>query len=149
MVGCFFRKLWCIMEKKEFEYVGKLNPELANYWNIPEHANKPIVIYEDRKQHVIDRHLNDFGSVERIDYVYNKLRTIIKKPEYTFYNKKTNGIEFYKRINDEIVVAVQLSFGSTLKIKSFYPANLNKLINRQNKENSMIQNNQINNNIII
>lgn len=137
------------MEKREFEYIGKLNMELAEYWNIPEHGNKPIVIYSDRKQHVIDRHLKDFGSEENIEYIYSKLRNIIKKPDYTFYNKNTKGIEFYKKINDTIVVAVQLTFGSTLKIKSFYPANKNKLENRQIKENIMIENKEVNDNLLI
>lgn len=137
------------MKYQKFKYVGKLNPDLAEYWNIYEHANKPIVIYSDRKQHVIDRHLNDFGNIENIEYVYNHLSSIIKNPEYTFYNKSTNGIEFYKKIKNNIVVAVHLSFGSTLKIKSFYPANKNKIENRKIKEMEMIQNNEVNDNLII
>ena len=40
-----------------YNYIGKLNPDIANYWGLQEHANKPIVIYHDRKQHVIDNHL--------------------------------------------------------------------------------------------
>ena len=130
--------------KQTYEYVGKLDSDIAKYWNLEEHANKPIVIYSDRKQHIIDNHLNNFGSVEKIDCVWNKLGTIIKNPDDTFYNKKTRGLEYYKKIDDVIVVAVRINFGSVLKIRSFYPANRNKLNNRNLKKEQMILDGEIN-----
>lgn len=128
------------MDKKSqsYEYIGKLNANIAKYWKLEEHANKPIVIFYDRKQHVIDKHLRDFGSKERIDYVWSRLGDIIKSPDSVFYNIKTKGLEYYKKIDDTIVVAIRINFGSTLKIKSFYPANKNKLNNRQSKKEQMI-----------
>lgn len=132
-------------EKQLFDYVGSLNPAIAQRWGIEEHANKPIVIYQDRKQHIIDKHLKDFGSEERIDYIWSKLHTIIKKPDEVFYNKDTNGLEYYKKIGDDIIVAVRLSFGTSLKIRSFYPANKNKLKNRQIKEQQMLEDGEIEN----
>ena len=68
---------------------------------------------------------------------------IIKHPDSVFYNKKTNGLEYYKRIDNIIVVAIRMCFGSTLKINSFYPANKNKLNNRQSKKEQMIIDGQI------
>lgn len=127
-----------------YNYIGKLNPDIANYWGLEEHANKPIVIYHDRKQHVIDNHLKDFGSIERIEYVWSKLGTIIKDPDDTFYNEKNKGLEYYKKIDDMIVVAIRINFGTVLKIKSFYPANKNKLNNRNSKKEQMILEGQIN-----
>ena len=128
---------------QNYEFVGKLNPNIAKYWKIEEHANKPIIVFYDRKKHIIDKHLKDFGSEEKIDYIWSKLRMIIKHPDSVFYNKKTNGLEYYKRIDNIIVVAIRISFGSTLKIKSFYPANKNKLNNRQSKKEQMIIDGQI------
>ena len=109
-----------------------------------EHANKPIVIYNDRKQHVIDNHLKDFGSIEKIENVWEKLGIIIKTPDDTFYNTKNKGLEYYKKIDDIIVVAIRINFGTVLKIKSFYPANKNKLNNRNSKKEQMILEGQIN-----
>lgn len=129
---------------QRFEYVGKLNPAIAKRWNLKEHANKPIVIYNNVRKHVVKRHLKDFGSEEEIDYVLSKLRVIIKKPDEVFYNSATNGLEYYKKINNMIIVAVRVDFGDTLKIKSFYPANQNKLNNRQSKEEQMIIDGEIN-----
>ena len=128
---------------QRFEYVGKLDFNIAKYWNLEEHSNKPIVIYKDRKKHIIDNHLNDFGSIEYIDYIWSKLPLIIKKPTSVFYNEKTKGLEYYKKIDNTIVVAVRISFSSTLKIRSFYPANKNKLNNRQAKKEKMIKDGKI------
>lgn len=126
-----------------YEYVGKLNPNIAFYWGLKEHANKPIVIYTDRKQHIIDNHLKDFGSIEKIENIWLKLGTIIKEPDVTFYNEKSKGLEYYKKIDNMIVVAIRINFGSVLKIKSFYPANKNKLNNRNSKKEQMILDGQI------
>ncbi len=128
---------------QRFEYIGKLNPAIAERWNLKEHTNKPIVIYNIVRRHIVKRHLKDFGSEEEIDYVWSKLRSIIKKPDEVFYNSSTKGLEYYKKINDMIIVAVRIDFGETLKIMSFYPANQNKLNNRRNKEEQMIINGEI------
>jgi len=129
--------------KQFYEYVGKLNSDIANYWNLSEHSNKPIVIFYDRKKHIIDKHLKDFGSIERIENVWSKLGLIIKNPDDVFYNETTKGLEYYKKIDDMIVVAVRINFGSVLKIRSFYPANKNKLNNRSIKKEQMILEGQI------
>ena len=125
-------------DNQTYEYIGKLNPDIADYWNLKEHANKPIVVYLDRKQHIIDKHLKDFGSIERIEMIWSKLSIIIKNPDNVFYNEKTKGLEYYKKIDDMIIVAIRINFGSVLKIKSFYPANKNKLNNRNAKKEQMI-----------
>ena len=54
-------------DNHKYEYIGKLDEDIANYWNLLEHANKPIVIYKDRRQHIIDRHLYDCGTIDKID----------------------------------------------------------------------------------
>lgn len=135
-------------DNQNFEYIGKLDIDIAKYWDLLEHANKPIVIYKDRRQHIIDKHLNDFGTIDKIDHIWSKLNIIIKKPDKTFYNEKTNGMEFYKKVDDVIVVVVRINFGSTLKIRSFYPANKNKLNNRIIKTEEMVLKGKINNTII-
>lgn len=137
------------MNNQKFEFVGKLKPEIAKYWNLNEHANKPIVIYKNVRQHIIARHLKDFGSVDKIDFIWSKLRVIIKRPDQVFYNEQTKGLEYYKKIDNVIVVAIRISFSSTLKIKSFYPANKTKMKNRETKEKRMIIEGKVNDTILI
>ena len=132
------------MKNQEFEFIGSLNPAIAKLWNLEEHANKPIIVYENVIQHVIDRHLNHFESIEEIDYIWSKLRSIIKHPDNVFYNSTTKGLEYYKKMGKEIVVAVRINFGTTLKVRSFYPANKGKLKNRRLKEQQKIESGEIN-----
>lgn len=63
--------------------------------------------------------------------------TIINKPEYVFYNKKTKGLEYYKRIDSDICVAVRVNSGKVLKVKSWNPANKSKLKNRMKKDEDL------------
>ncbi len=123
----------------KYKYIGILDPELAKRLNIEEHKNKPILVFDDRINHVIDNHLKDFGSKEKIEKIYNELSNIIKKPDYVFYNKNTRGIEYYKRIDTDICVAVRINPGKTLKVRSWYPANEGKISNRKKKTTSEIE----------
>lgn len=117
-----------------YKYVGILKEEIAKYWKIEEHKNKPILVYNNRKQHVIASHLHDFGSIEKIEKVYNCLDKIIKNPDYVFYNTNTKGLEYYKKLEANICVAVRINTGKVLKIKSWYPASSTKITNRKRKE---------------
>ena len=128
--------------KKEYKFLGVLKEEIAEYWNIKEHKNKPILVYEDRKKHVIDNHLKDFGSIKEIEDVYDSLHNIIKNPDYVFYNTEKRGLEYYKRMKDEVCVAVRINAGKFLKVKSWYPANKAKLVNRMKKEEVKVLDNE-------
>lgn len=116
-----------------FRYLGILEPNIADLWGLNEHKNKPILVFDDRIEHVKNRHLKDFGSEENIIKAYNNLDTIIKKPDLTFFNSKNNSLEFYKKVSDDICVAIRINYGKVLKVKSWYPVSKNKIINRQKK----------------
>lgn len=121
-------------ETEKYKYLGVVSKEITDYWKIEEHANKPILVYENRVQHVKEKHLKDFGSIEKILKVYDKLPLIINKPDYVYYNKNTKGLEYYKRLQDNVCVVVRVNNGKALKVKSWYPANSSKLKNRKLKE---------------
>lgn len=117
-----------------FKYLGFLKEDIADYWGLLEHKAKPILVFEDRKNHVIEKHLKDFKTLKNIEETYNSLPDIINKPDYVFYNSKTKGLEYYKKINSNICVAVRVNPGKVLKVKSWYPANKTKVKNRMKKE---------------
>ena len=131
------------MKKQSYEYIGSLNPAIAKRWNLNKHANKPIVIYSNVRQHVIDRHIKEFKNEEEIDLIWSKLRMIIKKPGEVFYNEITKGLEYYKKFDKKIVIAVRINFSPILKVKSFYVANKGKMKNRMIKEQQMIDNGEL------
>lgn len=120
------------------KYVGKLEPTIATYWDIKNHSNKPILVYEDRIEHVISSHINDFSSKEKILKIYGKLPIIINKSDYVFYNKNNNGLEYYKKLSDNVCVAVRVNNGNVLKVKSWYPVTKTKIKNRKLKDSKYI-----------
>ncbi len=120
------------------KYVGKLEPTIATYWDIKNHSNKPILVYEDRIEHVISSHINDFSSKEKILKIYGKLPIIINKPDYVFYNKNNNSLEYYKKLSDNVCVAVRVNNGNVLKVKSWYPVTKTKIKNRKLKDSKYI-----------
>ena len=65
---------------------------------------------------------------------YKNIHNIIKKPDYYFYNKKTNGLEYYKKISYNLCVVVRINPGKVLKVRSWYPPNKNKIANRNKKK---------------
>ena len=123
-----------------FKYLGILDSNIADIWHLDEHKNKPILVFDDRIDHVKTRHLKDFNSEEEIYEVYNNLSSIIKKPDLTFYNEKNKSLEFYKKIGDNICVAVRINYGKVLKVKSWYPVNNTKIINRSKKAEDILLN---------
>lgn len=122
------------MKENKYRYIGILDPKIADYWGISKHKNKPILVFNDRIDHVKDRHLKDFESEENILKIYNSLHNIIKRPDYVYYNPKSNGLEYYKKLDNNICVAVRINNGKVLKVKSWYPASSNKIKNRKKKE---------------
>lgn len=72
----------------QFKYLGVLDESIADFYGLEEHKNKPIVVYNDRINHVKQNHLKDFGSVNDIMLSYNNLEKIIKKPDFTFIIQK-------------------------------------------------------------
>ncbi len=117
----------------KYKYIGILEPKIANKLQISEHKNKPILVYEDRIEHVIDHHLKDFGTKSKIIYIYNNLGNIIKHPDYVFLNIKNNSIEYYKNTHNDVCVAVRISPGKVLKVRSWFPPNKSKIKNRIKK----------------
>ena len=122
----------------KYKYVGTLNENIADYWGISEHKNKPIVVFEDRVNHVVDRHKDEFGSEVEIMKIYNELDRIIKHPDYVYFNKNKNSLEYYKKNKDNVCVAVRISPGNVLKIRSWFPVKKSKINNRKSKETNTI-----------
>ena len=117
--------------------LGKVSNEIVEQWNIPEQRNKNVVIYDEVLEHSKQRHINDFYSEKDYNFVMNSLPDIIKNPDYVFYDKSKNGLEYYKRVNHNVLVAVRVNKGRELKVKSVYPVEDIKIENRKKKEEQM------------
>lgn len=118
-------------------FLGTVTQEVVEQWNIQEHINKPIIIYPDKEEHAKERHLKDFGTLETYECALKSLEEIIRNPDYVFYDKNKSGLEYFKDIGFGVMVAVRVSTGKVLKVKSFYPVSKTKIKNRKRKQENM------------
>lgn len=114
--------------------LGQINNEIIEQWELYEHKNKKIVMYPEAKEHSKDRHINDYPSIEDYYIIMDSLEKIIQNPDYVFYDKSKKGLEFYKKIKSNILVAIRVDDGKELKVKSVYPVENTKIENRKKKE---------------
>ena len=85
----------------------------------------------------MERHIDDYETIEDYYYVMNSLEKIINNPDYVFYDKSKKGLEYYKQLKSDILVAVRVNNGKELKVKSVYPVKRSKVENRKKKEEEM------------
>ncbi len=78
-------------------------------------------MYPEAKEHSKDKHINDYYCEEDYYFVMDSLEQIINEPDYVFYDKSKSGLEYYKNIRGNILVAVRIIPGKELKVRSIYP----------------------------
>ena len=117
--------------------LGEVSNEVVEKWQLYEYKNKKIVMYPEAKEHSKDRHINDYKSVDDYYYVMDSLEEIINNPDYVFYDKSKAGLEYYKNIRGNILVAIRVVPGKELKVRSVYPVEQEKINNRRKKEMDM------------
>ena len=67
------------------------------------------------------------------------LESIIERPDYVYYDVDKKGLEYYKNIKENVLVAVRISSGNELKVKSVYPVTETKIENRKKKEKQALE----------
>ncbi|MDE5587117.1 MAG: hypothetical protein K2I72_01945 [Bacilli bacterium] len=117
--------------------LGEVSNEVVKNWNLEEYRNKKIVMYHEAKEHSKDIHLEQYDCEEDYYFVMDSLKEIIKYPDYVFYDKSKNGLEYYKNVRGNILVAVRVKPGKELRVKSVYPVKAIKIENRKRKEEQM------------
>jgi len=117
--------------------LGEVSDAIVEQWNILEQKGKKIVMYPEAKEHSKERHINEYPSEEDYYFVMASLEEIIKDPDYVFYDKSKQGLEYYKKIRKHILVAIRVNNGRELKVKSVYPVEPEKIENRRKKEEQM------------
>jgi hypothetical protein len=110
-----------------------LNEDLAIEHGLEKHANKKIVQYEGLLKHIA-KHEKEYISIESCECTINNISTIIKNPDFVFYNKESNGLEYYKNLIEKVCVVVQIVDKRELYIASVYPVTEKKITNRKYKQ---------------
>ena len=60
----------------------------------------------------------------------NHIEDVINNPDFVFYNVLKNGIEYYKKLIEDVVVIVTPTKKRKLYISSIYPVDKSKILNR-------------------
>lgn len=119
------------------QILGEISPKIIKKWNLEKYKGKKIVFYSDRKKHC-EEHITQYDKEEDFYYTIANLEKIINKPDYVYYDVDKKGLEYYKNIRGNILVAVRISPGNELKVRSIYPVTPTKIENRKKKEEEAI-----------
>ncbi|QVK19780.1 hypothetical protein KHQ81_15575 (plasmid) [Mycoplasmatota bacterium] len=119
------------------ELLGVLTEKIAKKFNLEEHSGKNIVIYDDKKIY-IEKHKDEYKDEESYNNTVNNLSSIITSADFVYYNESTLGLEFFKYIDEDVLVAIRVANAKELKVRSVYPVSKTKIQNRKKKLKSIV-----------
>ena len=130
--------------------LGRISREIINKYELYEHENKKIVLYDNDRKHCENKHAHQFKDKKTFHYVMDNLEFIIEEPDYVFYvkgfdeiiNKETGKIikveryslEYYKELEQDITVRVKVDDGKELKVKTVFPVKQEKIKHKIEKD---------------
>ncbi|MDD9147359.1 PBECR2 nuclease fold domain-containing protein [Sporolactobacillus sp. CQH2019] len=107
-------------------YIGKLTVNIIDLLHLKTNE-KDILLWKDRIRY-IDKHKSDFTSDEEFKKHVEAIPDIVQNPDYVGIHPKGESIEFIKKIDRLMLVAVRLNLKSdVLKFRSAYPIKQSQL----------------------
>lgn len=119
-------------KKYKNKTVGKIDSKFCTKNGISRYSNFKIEQSLGLIYHV-QKHLNDFISVDSFNKTLTEIPTIISKPYFMYYDKVKNSIRYYKRVKEFVCVVVNINETSAF-ISTIYPvrkATVDKLKNKK------------------
>ncbi len=95
------------------DLVGKLNTDVINLLNL-KFETQNIYIGGTNKKHIREKHKKEF------DKYMDRLPEIINNPTYVGVHPSWGGIEFIKRYDENVLIAVRASKKDVLYVRSIY-----------------------------
>ena len=105
------------------QIVGSLSENIINLFNLSYEKDSKILLTKDRKKHML-KHKNEFSDFEK---TYSRIDEIIQNPEFVGMHPSGESIEFIKRLDETVLVAVRLN--KNLNVKTMYVISETKLNN--------------------
>lgn len=101
--------------------IGLINPKFCKKEGIEQYSNFKIeqslgLIYH------IQKHLNEFISVDSFNKTLLNIPNIITAPYYMYYDKVKNSIKYYKKIEEFVCVVVNIKENGAF-VSTIYPVN--------------------------
>lgn len=107
------------------QHVGRLSKTVIDEFGLPL-AEKDILIWGDRIQY-IEKHKNDFSSEEAYKKHIEAMPDIIDNPDYVGIHPNKKSLEYIKRLDELVLVAVRIKLKGNLVVRSAYPIKETKL----------------------
>lgn len=95
------------------DFIGKLNIDIIKLLDL-EDGPQNIYIGGTNKKHIKEKHRKEF------DKYIDKLPEIINDPTYVGVHPSQGGVEFIKRFDENVLVAVRASKNEVLYVRSIY-----------------------------
>lgn len=99
--------------------IGKLTKEVISLLDL-DRSECDIILWEDRLKY-IQKHIADFDSIKEYEKHVDLIPEIIKNPDYVGMHPNSTSIEYIKRIDRLMLVAVRLKLSGDLAFRSAYP----------------------------
>lgn len=126
------------MKKRIVKIMGSITKDIAEKWYLDEQKDKTILQEAGLFKHIAP-HAEQYESIESLNYTMEHMSDVINEPDFVFYNVSKNGIEYYKKLLENVVVVVTPTRKRELYISSVYPVDEMKLSNRKIREKSEIK----------
>lgn len=118
-------------KKFKSKEIGRLDKNLCKKYNLPNFNNIKIVQSLGLVAH-IQKHLNDFISVDSFNMTITSVRSVIEKPYFVYYDSQKNSIKFYKRLKEYVCVVVNIT-STEAYVATIYPVNKRNIDKLKNK----------------
>ena len=96
------------LNNKKSKIVGYINDNIADEWNINAYSGNPIYQSSSFFKHV-QRHIKDFESIDSFQNALINVQDIILNPNFVCYNNTNKSLEYYKKLNEFVCIAVKLN----------------------------------------
>lgn len=103
------------IDEKKLEFILKRRPDFAL-----KIKSNDILMWDDRIEY-IEKHRLNFKNIYDFDTYIDMIPDIIENPDYIGIKDKDNSIQFIKKCNDNILIAVRLSTNGKFAFRTMYP----------------------------
>jgi len=112
---------------KEVYTLGRITDEIIDLLGLTINQ-KDIIIWRDRFSY-IDKHKNEFDNEEQYIEHVKAIPDVIRNPEYVGVHPNGKSIEFIKKIDKNLMIAVRINKKGNLVFRTSYPIKDSKLNN--------------------
>ena len=126
------------MGKKHItKIVGKISDEVVNRYELYEYRDVDIIQSMGLFHH-IQKHLEEFKSIDSFNLAMNSIPNILSNPRYVCYDRQKNSLLYYKELEENVCVVVKLNLSKKGPyVATVYPISENKIL--RNIEHSYIK----------